>query len=175
MPFGWQYLLTKQMIHGSVNGFTLPSSFAILSKWVHPAERAILGITIVAGMIMGTALMIGISGVIAASVVGWPGIFYIPGSIGILWALCWYTFGASSPADSRFITLEEKLFIESMPDSNKNRLKIPWSHILRSRPVWIVAFCQFGQFLFYILLLTSVPMYLSGIFNLDFKAVRFFF
>lgn len=171
VPLGWQCMCIKQMTHGFVNGFTIPSAFAILSKWVHPLERAILGPTVITAMVMGAAIMIGISGVIAASPVGWPGIFTIPGSIGILWTLYWFVVGANSPAESRYISAEEQNFIESMPDSNRTSSAIPWRRILLSRPVWTVAFCQFGQFFFYVLVITSAPTYIRGIFNLDIKIV----
>lgn len=173
IPLGWQYVLVKQIVQGLTSGFVLPSAVAVQAKWVHPIERSILGPAIATTMFMGTAIMTGISGIIAASVFGWPGIFYIPGVCGIIWSFYWLYMGANTPDDCRSMSKEERIFFETMPDSSNSCLTIPWSDILRSRPVWTLAFCQFGEFFCYVLLINSVPTYNTGIFHLNLRAVSF--
>ena len=61
---------------------------------------------------MGNVLMLGTSGLIAASPIGWPSIFYISGGFGILWTILWFVFGSNSPEENKFISIEEKTYIQ---------------------------------------------------------------
>lgn len=53
-----------------------------------------------------------IAGVLAASTVGWPSIFYIFGTLTIFWSIGFFFYGADSPLDYRDISEEERKFIE---------------------------------------------------------------
>lgn len=62
----------------------------------------------------GTVVMLGISGVLASSSMGWPSIFYFSGVAGLVWSILWFFYGSSSPADCRGrISSEERQFIET--------------------------------------------------------------
>lgn len=73
--------------------------------------------------------MLGISGVLASSSMGWPSIFYLSGVVGLVWAIIFIFYGSSSPADSRNrMSIEERQFIESSlnttGDAKVNRSKL---------------------------------------------------
>jgi ACS family sodium-dependent inorganic phosphate cotransporter len=56
------------------------------------------------GSIMGLALS---PAMIAA--MGWPSVFYIFGSLGVLWYTAWSKRAASTPSDDPLISREEKV------------------------------------------------------------------
>lgn len=64
--------------------------------------------------------MTAISGVLASSSLGWPSIFYISGSAGVVWAILWYFYGANSPAECPTISEEERTYIEKSLQSKKD-------------------------------------------------------
>lgn len=53
-----------------------------------------------------------IAGALSASTVGWPVTFYFFGALGLCWCLVWLILGASGPADSRWVSEEEKKWIQ---------------------------------------------------------------
>jgi len=53
-----------------------------------------------------------ISGFLAASILGWPSIFYLFGALAIFWSVSFFFLGADSPSDHRSISEEEKERIE---------------------------------------------------------------
>lgn len=53
-----------------------------------------------------------IAGVLAASSIGWPSIFYIFGTLAIVWGIVFLYFGADAPSDHRSISQEERKYIE---------------------------------------------------------------
>jgi MFS transporter, ACS family, solute carrier family 17 (sodium-dependent inorganic phosphate cotransporter), member 5 len=79
-----------------------------------PSERGTIGTYCYCGAQFGTVVMLGISGILASSSMGWPSIFYISGVAGIVWSILWFYYGSSSPSDcNNRISSEERQFIES--------------------------------------------------------------
>jgi ACS family sodium-dependent inorganic phosphate cotransporter len=61
------------------------------------------------GTVVGTAL----SGVlIQYSPIGWPSVFYLFGSLGVLWFIVWTLLCYNDPQSHPFISDEEKSFLE---------------------------------------------------------------
>lgn len=57
--------------------------------------------------------MLLVAGEIASSSLGWPGIFYICGGLGILWSLFWAYYGSNSPEENKQISAAEKEYIQT--------------------------------------------------------------
>lgn len=112
----WQLLCALRVIQGLSQGFLFPSTHTILSKWAPVEERGTLGTYSYSGTQFGTVVMLATSGIIASSKMGWPGIFYISGCVGLLWSLAWFIWGASTPAEYKTISIEEKKYIETSPN-----------------------------------------------------------
>jgi len=53
-----------------------------------------------------------IAGVLAESSVGWPSIFYLFGTLSIIWSVVYYYLGADAPSNHRSISQEERMYIE---------------------------------------------------------------
>ncbi|KAL5287347.1 hypothetical protein ACFFRR_008316 [Megaselia abdita] len=169
---GWKAYCVIRILQGLFQGVMLPSIYDHLAKWSPKEERNLQGTLALSGYSCGLVFGMGISGVIAASTMKWPGIFYMSGAIGILWSILWVTFGASSPSTSRFITEKEKKFIESsQKEDNQHSVErkqsIPWRKIFTSPPFLALLFvscCQsFGTFITSV----EIPLYFDAILKLD--------
>lgn len=72
------------------------------------------------GSQVGTVIMTAISGILASSSLGWPSIFYISGSAGVVWSVLWFFYGSNSPAECPTISEEERDFIEKSLQQKKD-------------------------------------------------------
>ncbi|XP_055859159.1 putative inorganic phosphate cotransporter isoform X2 [Episyrphus balteatus] len=176
---GSALVCTLRVIQGLCQGTVFPSSHNLLSKWAPFTERGKLGTISYSGVQFGTALMLCVSGELASSVLGWPSIFYMSGAAGCLWAILWYFFASSCPAENSFISEEEKLYIEMIPsdgteahEKNEVKAKIPtpWGAILTSVPFYMVLCAHCANNWGFWTLLTEIPTYMKNILGMDIKA-----
>lgn len=117
--------------------------------------------------------MLAMSGIIAASSAGWPGIFYISGALGVVWSVAFFVFGSNSPSEYSSITKAEREYIESMPGSSNDKNKIiPWREIFKSKPFWALLISHCAQNWGFWTLLTQTPSYMKHVLNFDIKSVR---
>jgi ACS family glucarate transporter-like MFS transporter len=70
---------------------------------------------------------------------GWHAIFYLLGSIGILWSATWYTLFRNNPADTPNITPHE--LAEIGPPQERTR--IPWRRLLSLPHLWLIVAAYF--------------------------------
>jgi len=54
---------------------------------------------------------------------GWPSIFYILGTVGIIWTLLWIIFASDSPETNRFIRSKERDYILKSTNIDLNNQK----------------------------------------------------
>lgn len=113
---------------------------------------------------------------------GWPSIFYISGLASGLWAILWLFFGSSSPAEYKYISAEEREFIESSLGTNteedperqqeKKPLKTPWKDIFTSLAFYALAIVHAAHNWGFWTLLTEMPTYMKGVLKFDIKKVK---
>lgn len=82
------------------------------SKWAPPNERSRLATIAFSGSYFGSVIALSCGGLIG-EYIGWQAIFYVFGSVGLVWTALWFTFVRESPAQHESIDNEEKLYIES--------------------------------------------------------------
>lgn len=144
----------------------------MLGKWAHPSERGKLTTFTYSGTQAGTVLTLLVSGILSSSSMGWPSIFYLTGGASFIWSGIWYIYGSGSPDDSSKISNEEKKFIETgSGTSNGRNMKVPWSEIFKSTPVWALIIVHSTQCWGFWTLLTETPSFLKQIFHFDIKTV----
>ncbi|CAG9767278.1 unnamed protein product [Ceutorhynchus assimilis] len=159
-----------RIIQGVFQGFFFPNIHNLLGKWAPEEERSTLGNFIFTGAAFGTIFALPVTGVIAGSWAGWPVAFYFFGGVALLWCLAWGIFGSNSPEEHKYITKEERMYIQSSlkeVDVNKPAPPTPWKAILTSAPVWAIVVANFGQNWGYATLLTEIPNYLSKVAHQD--------
>ncbi|XP_054738470.1 putative inorganic phosphate cotransporter isoform X1 [Anastrepha obliqua] len=168
----WKLLFALRLSQGLIQSGIFSSIHMLLSKWVPPVERGSLGTFCYSGMSFGSIVMMMVSGWIAASSFGWPGIFYFSGLVSLIWGIVWYFLGASSPNDHKWISVEEKLFIESalVTEHEHTSTKTPWLKILTSVPFWVLLVAQSTGAWGFWTLLTQIPSYMKSILGQDIKS-----
>ncbi|XP_062135984.1 putative inorganic phosphate cotransporter isoform X2 [Drosophila sulfurigaster albostrigata] len=169
---GYINICVLRVLTGLVQGCVYPCFHTLLSKWVPRTERGFLTTGVYSGAQFGTAVILVSSGNIFESSMGWPGLFYISGGLGLAWALLFFWQGADEPATSSSISKLERDYIESLTGSNTSSqsLAIPWKDIFTSGAFYglLAAHCGF-TWGFYTLL-TEMPTYMSSVLKLDVKS-----
>ncbi|CAH1104152.1 unnamed protein product [Psylliodes chrysocephalus] len=166
-------LMAIRVLQGLSQGFFYPSINDVLSKWSPSSERASLGNLAFSGAYFGTIFTMPLVAFISTTWYGWPLSFYIYGCMGFLWTIGFYFFGASSPASHRFISVEEKEYIESNLDTEGQKAKIPWKKMIWNAPFFAVYFAQIGQFFSALVLLLETPTYLNKVMKFDIESNGF--
>ncbi|XP_068081841.1 vesicular glutamate transporter 1-like [Anabrus simplex] len=104
-------LIALRMLQGLVGGLAWPSLHDMTAKWIPPNERSKF-VTAYMGSSVGAALTYPLCGLIIYYC-GWRAVFYITGTIGVVWAVAWWKFVHDSPADHPYISGRELRYIQS--------------------------------------------------------------
>lgn len=98
------------------------------------------------GNYAGIVVSLPISGLLAETW-GWESIFYVFGVVGCIWTVLWLLFIRQSPRYDRFITIEERNYIENSlaRQSTSKKVPIPWKAIWTSSAVWAIIAAQFSE------------------------------
>ncbi|XP_013116292.1 putative inorganic phosphate cotransporter isoform X2 [Stomoxys calcitrans] len=169
----WILVCVLRVIIGFTQGSVYPCVHTLLAQWVPRNERGFLLTSVYSGAQFGTALLLAVSGSMFDSSMGWPSIFYITGSVGILWSAAFLIFGADTPRDTKFISEAEQKYIEATTGSAHHQqdtpLPIPWKAMFTSSCFYglIAAHCGF-TWGFYTLL-TEIPTYMTNILHFNVK------
>lgn len=148
----------------------------MFGKWVVYEEKSMWAAVIYAGTSLGTVVSIFTTGLIM-STASWEAVFYIHGSLPLIWCVLFLIFFADNPESQKFISEEEREYICSAYGHRKpfveEKPEVPWKAIFTSVPFWALIFTNtFGNFAWYFLL-TSVPLYMKNILYFNIKAVGF--
>ncbi|EDW02614.1 GH19791 [Drosophila grimshawi] len=179
---GWQVYCAIRVCMGIFQGLMFPCVHAHLANWCPVSERNRLGALANTGIDCGTLLAMFVSGQVAASSMGWPGIFYISCAVGVLWCVAWWIFGADTPKQSRFISKEELYYIESSISENTKeedtkevlKIPVPWKAILTSLPFWALFLVRCTQSWGYSTLQAEIPAYMNGVLLMEMKSNALF-
>ncbi|XP_055846580.1 putative inorganic phosphate cotransporter [Episyrphus balteatus] len=173
IPFGgWKLFCGIRICQGIFQGLLYPCVYNHLSNWSPVEERNILGGIALSGQESGALVAMFGSGLIASSSIGWPGIYYISATFGVIFCFLWMIFASNSPLESNWITYHEQNYILSSLDKsevggNMKKIPVPWKSILTSIPFWalLVSACSesFGMTIFE----AQIPSYLNGVLSLD--------
>lgn len=158
---------------GVMSAANLPIVNVLLGKWVVYEEKSMWVGIIYAGTSLGTVVSIFTSGLILRDL-GWEAVFYIHGTLPLIWCIVFYYFFEDSPEKQKFITEEERSLLitaygHRTPQSAK--AKVPWKSIFTSVPFWALIWTNtLGNFCWYFLL-TQMPLYMNKILRYDIKSV----
>ncbi|XP_058976169.1 putative inorganic phosphate cotransporter [Musca domestica] len=178
----WQIFCAVRVLQGLLQGFDLAAAYAHLANWCPVKERNRLGALASSGIECGTLLGMLVSGIIATSSLGWPGISYIACAAGVIWCGLWEILGSSTPNTSKLITPEERLYIltslekKASKDSEATRksIPIPWKAILTSPPVWALLVARSSEAWCFSAIQAAIPNYMNGVFAMDMKSNTFY-
>ncbi|XP_065368594.1 putative inorganic phosphate cotransporter [Calliphora vicina] len=175
----WPLLLILRAVQGLCQGMIFPSTHTFLSKWAPAEERGRLVSYCYSGAQFGTVIMLSISGFIASSWMGWPSIFYVSGLAGLVWAIFWFLYCASTPAEHPTITANERRFIETSGPGRRpsdagrveaSEMKTPWLKIFTSMPFLTLLVVHCANNWGFWTLLTEIPTYMKNILGMDIRS-----
>ncbi|XP_018803940.1 PREDICTED: putative inorganic phosphate cotransporter [Bactrocera latifrons] len=173
---GWQLLFGLRLCQGLIQGSTFASVHTLLSKWILAEERSSLGTFSYSGLAFGSVLMMLVSGWIASSALGWPGIFYFAGLFSIIWGFVWYFYGANTPRECKWMSEAERLYIEgAMVTTSKSEplyatMKTPWLKIFTSVPFLVLLLAQCAYAWGFWTMITEIPSYMKNILKQDIQS-----
>ena len=175
---GMTSLFSARFLLGLGEAGAFPVASRGMQLWFAKSER---------GLIQGTThffsrLAVAITPFIAGSILlafGWRAIFYIFGSVGVIWAIAFSFLYRNRPEESTAVNQAELAQIRGLrPDGSIQQLSTlrqptPWRAILGSPNMWFIAFgycCFFFGTNFY---LTWYPTYLREYRHVSLQSLRF--
>lgn len=160
---------------GIGEGGAFPGSAKVVSEWFPAKERSFaFGIFNTGSSIGAVAAPPLIAFIIA--ILNWRWAFIISGSLGLIWVIAWLAL-YSVPAKNKFVTPEEKEYIESSLKEEKKAAAgsssshVPWLSLFKYRKVWgliTVKFLPDAGWYFFIFWL---PKYLNEVRGLDIQGI----
>ncbi|XP_069686259.1 vesicular glutamate transporter 1-like [Periplaneta americana] len=151
------------VLQGIFAGLSFTSLHAMWAHWAPPAERATLSNVSFAGNSLGIALTFPVSGWLADHA-GWPSVYYVFGSFGLLWFIIWRMVIKERPEEDPFISPEELKYItNSMVYKPHKNIVYPWKNIFTSLPFWALTVPYMcGNWVMYTLL-AQIPSFMKDI------------
>ncbi|KPJ16518.1 Putative inorganic phosphate cotransporter [Papilio machaon] len=170
---GWIWVLVFRITQGLSQACIVPGMHTFLGKWTPLRERSRLSAWAYGGQALGPVLGLPLTGFIASSPLGWPGVFRFYGVLAALvGTLIWY-MTADTPAKHPRITLAEKLYIESdigPTDDSRKPKTVPWRRILTHRGMWAIVIGHIGQTWGQLTLYSEVPAFMDKVMGVNIKA-----
>ncbi|XP_034652572.1 putative inorganic phosphate cotransporter [Drosophila subobscura] len=175
---GWQAYCGIRVLMGFAQGLLFPCIHQHLARWSPPAERNRLGALSHTGIECGNVCAMFLSGMIAKSAIGWPGISYVSAGVAFAWCALWFVLASDNAPESRFIGAAELHYIESSLKHSENYhrkvIPIPWSAILNSLPVLALLITRCCESYGLSTLQAEIPSYMNGVLDMDIKSNAFF-
>ncbi|KAH8306002.1 hypothetical protein KR018_009811, partial [Drosophila ironensis] len=175
---GWQAYCGIRVLMGFAQGLIFPCIHQHLARWSPPAERNRLGALSHTGIECGNVCAMFLSGMIAKSSMGWPGISYVSAGVAFAWCAVWFLFASNNATESRFIGAAELHYIESSlkhnEDYHKTIIPIPWKAIWSSAPFMALFVARCCETWGLSTLQAEIPSYMNGVLDMDMKSNAFF-
>ncbi|RNA20803.1 sialin isoform X1 [Brachionus plicatilis] len=181
---GYGVLMACRFLIGLSHGMMWPAISAMFIKWAPPFEKSrIIGFA-TSGANIGNVIALPLGGFLCGLEDGWKLMFYLFGSLGILWFILFVCLTADSPHDHRFISSKEKSFVishtcddftkineeEPLKVKVKRSNSIPWMSIFTSKAciaIFTAHLCHnWGNYMF----LTQLPSFMKDVLRFDIKS-----
>jgi ACS family sodium-dependent inorganic phosphate cotransporter len=166
-------LLLMRALLGAGEAVNFPAVHSIAARWTIASERARAISLHFSGVAFGTVIALLVSPALVLWL-GWPSVFYISGSLGLIWLVLWQWKAADGPEDCSGVSAHEMGVIHAGRADAPLADSIPWKRILSEPAVWAIVIAHLcNNFGFYIILLW-LPSYLSRTFNVPMARLGFF-
>ncbi|XP_063624650.1 putative inorganic phosphate cotransporter [Cydia splendana] len=165
--------MVLRMIQGLGQSCFVAGMHRAFGKWAPLEERSQLTAFAYGGQPLGTVVGLLLTGYLAASPVGWPGVFRFYGLLSLFVAIIFCLLGADSPGQHPRISVAERQYIEeslrNTEEKRKKHLKVPWKKLLCCRGVIAVAIAHVGQGWFQITMYSEIPSFMDKVMEVDIK------
>ncbi|KAK9852346.1 hypothetical protein WJX84_006822 [Apatococcus fuscideae] len=163
---GLPTLLFARACMGIGEGVAMPAMNNLLSRWVPVQERSRSLSLVYSGMYTGSMAGLAASPQMVKSL-GWPSVFYIFGSLGLVWSFFWQRSATSSPHDDMRMSDAERKYVTENTIAKGSVGRIPWKKILSKGPVWALILSHFCHNWGTFILLTWMPSYYHQVLGMD--------
>ncbi|XP_022123261.2 putative inorganic phosphate cotransporter [Pieris rapae] len=171
---GWIVTALCRFLQGLSQACIMPGLHTFLGKWAPLEERGRLAGFAFGGQAIGTVLGLPITGFIASSSLGWPGIFRFYGVISGIVAIFIWWLAADSPGKHPKISFEERTYIEEAlsqrPEDKKKVRAVPWKNILTCRGMYAIIIAHIGSAWGQLTLYSEVPAFMDKVMGVNIKA-----
>ncbi|MCG7335225.1 MFS transporter [Sporosarcina sp. ACRSM] len=179
LAFNYVTFIIARFLFGVGEGPTLSNGIRIVSNWARPKEYSTAVSTVFLGVKLGPALGAPIVAWLIVSY-GWRVAFYVMGFAGLIWLIGWRKWFTDNPADSKYMSKEEKdmLSVEQGDIHNKSEEKPSIKNLFKLpkevRGSILANFWTGACFGYtYYFLMTWLPGYFSMQLNLDLKSMGY--
>ncbi|KAF9946100.1 hypothetical protein BGZ72_000676, partial [Mortierella alpina] len=104
---GLAWVVAARIALGLGEGVAYPSVHAMIGTWIPPCERSKAVATVTAFSYLGAVIALPTSSALVVSPWGWRSVFWLFGTLGLLWSIAWQIWGASEPLSCRGISEHE--------------------------------------------------------------------
>jgi MFS transporter, ACS family, glucarate transporter len=133
---GFYFLLIVRFLFGAGEAGAFPTVSVAIARWFPTVERGRIQSIVWMGSRMGGALA-PVTSIWLAESYGWRGVFYIFGTLGLVWAVAWYLWFKDEPRDMKGISAEEVKFIEENRSIKRvAHSLLPWGTVLKNPNLW---------------------------------------
>ncbi|KAM8711924.1 hypothetical protein ACLKA7_012435 [Drosophila subpalustris] len=171
---GWVAFSVLRIIMGLFQGLIFPCIHEHLAKWSPPKDRNRLGVFAYSGADCGSVMAMGISGLIANSSMGWPGISYVSAGLCGIWCLLWLLLAANSAPSSKLVGQSERDYIERSlkreDGFHVQKIPIPWRALWTSVPFYALLIVRSAQGWANSTMQLQTPAYMHGVLEMDIKS-----
>ncbi|CAL4093071.1 unnamed protein product, partial [Meganyctiphanes norvegica] len=172
-----EYLfIANRVLQGAAQGALYPGVVSMLASWATPQDREIFTSLIFAGGESGTLFALVLGGWLSESKVfgGWPSIFYLFGTLGLLWTILWFLLVHDGPdQDPKISQVELDYFQKHMGLEKKNekKLPVPYLAMAKSPQIWVAICSSVGWHYGFYMLMAELPTYLKTTLHVDLMSV----
>ncbi|RUS90910.1 hypothetical protein EGW08_001307 [Elysia chlorotica] len=169
--------MIMRIIAGLSQGVVWPAMAVLWTKWAPSLESGKLTGICYAGSQIGNVVTFPVASYLCEYGFdgGWPSVFYVLGSFGVLWFIGWMIIVADTPEQHPRISNAEREYIcedrkgNNAPEKEKPTAPTPWLAIMTSRHVWALIVthtcANWGTYTF----LTNIPSYMKEVLYFDLK------
>jgi len=163
-------LVLVRVMEGLGEGVTFPAMHAMLAVWVPPHERSRTAGLVYSGAQAGTVLSLPLSGYLCDRL-GWESVFYLFGTLGVVWWVMWWYLVYDSPSAHPTIHPAERRYIMDSLGTARSTASppVPWLAILTSGPVWALVITHVAQNFGFYTLLTELPTYMARVLHFNIR------
>lgn len=154
MANGFVMLLVIRFLFGVGEAGAYPNMTGVVGRWFPKKETArAQGFLWAASRIGGALTPLIVIPVIIT--LGWRMAFYLLGAMGIIWVIVWYAWFRDHPSRKKGISVREleEIREDEARAERPEKIRIPWSIILRRNQFWILLsmyfFYAWGSWFFF--------------------------
>lgn len=170
-------LIVVRVSTGLAQGILTPAIYALLAGWIPRYERGLVLALIQVGGNLGAVFSTIFSGYLCKNgfADGWPSVFYVFGSAGVVCFFLWMYNIYNNPAEHPRISEDELQMIRlnvnaSLSKSSKTK-SVPWVAIMTSMPMWAIAVAKFCGAWGNLMLMSKLPSYLRSMLHITIQNV----